>query len=126
MGCNPIILIGQDCAFSNKRFYFRDSELEADLLSNLNGNVTLAQSHQQKTKENKSIQVLCNDGLEKWTNQTMYSYLRGIEQIAEVNPDRTIYNLCSHGAQMDHVSSLESVTELIQLLQPTNTTAKKS
>ena len=126
MGCNPIILIGQDCAFSNKRFYFRDSELEADLLSNLNGNATLAQSHQQKTKENKSIQILCNDGLEKWTNQTMYSYLRGIEQIAEVNADRTIYNLCSHGAHMDHVSSLESVTELIQLLQSTETITKKS
>ena len=121
MGCNPIILIGQDCAFSNNRFYFRDSELEVELLENLNANTTLAQSHQKKTKENKSISVLCNDGLEKWTNQTMYSYLRGIEQIAQVNPDRTIYNLCSHGVQMDHVNSLESVTELIQLLQSNKT-----
>ena len=48
-------------------------------------------------------------------NQTMYSYLRGIEQIAQMNPDRTIYNLSSHGACMDHVNTLESITELIHL-----------
>ena len=117
MGCDPIILIGQDCAFPNNRFYFRNSELEKELIEKLSSNVTLAQSHQQKTKETKSIQILCNDGLEKWTNQTMYSYLRGIEQIAEVNSNRTIYNLCSHGAHIDHLKSLESVTELIRLLQ---------
>ena len=115
--------IGQDYAFSNERFYFRHSELEAELLEKLNHNSTLAQSHQQKTKENKAIQILCNDGVEKWTNQTMYSYQRGIEQIAQINPDKNIFNLCSHGAKIDHIHSLESVSELIHLLKETYTSA---
>jgi hypothetical protein len=46
----------------------------------------------------------------------MYGYLRAIEELATANPATTIYNLCSHGAQIDHVISLSPVNELIKIL----------
>jgi hypothetical protein len=67
-------------------------------------------------RENKTINVETTDGREVVTNQAMYSYLRAIEELAAANPETTIYNLCSHGAQIDHVISLGSVNELIKVL----------
>ena len=46
----------------------------------------------------------------------MYSYLRATEELAAANPAATVYNLCSHGAQIDHVISLSPVNELIKIL----------
>jgi hypothetical protein len=46
----------------------------------------------------------------------MYSYLRAIEEIVEVNPKTKIYNLCSHGAKIHNTVSLGSANELARYL----------
>ena len=46
------------------------------------------------------------------TDQLMYSYLRNLEQIAKQNKNTEIYNLCSTGATIEGVNSLNSISEL--------------
>ena len=75
---------------------------------------SIAETHDIKNKKTKIIHVEANDGRKVFTNQVMYSYLRAIEEIAAENPKTKIYNLCSHGAQIDHVLSLGSVKELLK------------
>lgn len=116
LGCNPVILIGQDCAFSGDRSYSRHANPNHQMLEKLNQGKTLAGSHLEKNQQKKPIRVKCNNGTEVWTDASMYSYLRTIEQIAGANPQTRIYNLCSHGARIENVSSLGSVTELLQVL----------
>ena len=64
----------------------------------------------------KTIKVKNISGNKVETNQAMYSYLRGIEEIAAINPKTKIYNLCSHGAQIDNVTPLGSANELMKFL----------
>ena len=85
-------------------------------MDKLNNHNSLTETHHAKSRENKTIRVETNDGRKVVTNQAMYSYLRAIEEIAAENPETKIYNLCSHGAQIDHVISLGSVKELLKFL----------
>jgi hypothetical protein len=86
------------------------------MLDKLNNHNSLNETHYAKSRENKIICVETNDGRRVGTNQAMYSYLRAIEEIAAENPETRIYNLCSHGAQIDQVTSLGSVKELLKFL----------
>jgi len=115
-GCNPVFLIGQDLSFPNNRSYSSFSNNNEQMLDKLNNHNSLTETHYAKSRENKIISVETNDGRRVATNQPMYSYLRAIEEIAAKNPDTKIYNLCSHGAQIDHVISLGSVKELLKFL----------
>ena len=76
----------------------------------------LGETHYVKSRKEKTISVKKNDGGEVVTNQAMYSYLRAIEEIATANPETKIYNLCSHGAQIENVIPLGSVNELSKFL----------
>jgi hypothetical protein len=126
MGCNPVILIGQDCAFSGNRGYSRHTSPSERLLETLSQGKTLAASHLEKNRQKRSIKVQCTDGTEVATSQSMYSYLRSIEQIANTYPETRIYNLCSHGARIDNVTSLGSVTELLNILTRQDLVSKNS
>ncbi|KMP11975.1 hypothetical protein UZ36_02560 [Candidatus Nitromaritima sp. SCGC AAA799-C22] len=116
-GCNPVILTGQDLAFPSNRSYSSHSTNNEQLQDKVNDENTLTNTHFQKTREKKTIRVTGSDGREVVTNQMMYSYLRAIEAIAAANPETSIYNLCSHGAQIDHVTSIGSVNELLKILR---------
>ncbi len=116
LGCNPIFLTGQDLSFPSNRNYSRFSNNNEQIMDKVNDKISLKKSHLAKTRESKTISVETNDGREVTTNQAMYSYLRAIEELAAAAPETTIYNLCSHGAQIDHVISLGSVNELIKIL----------
>ncbi len=115
-GRNPAFLTGQDLSFPSNRNYSSFSNNNEQILDEVNNKTSLTKSHLEITRTNKTISVETNDGREVVTNQAMYSYLRAIEEPAAANPETTIYNLCSHGAQIDHVIFLGSVNELIKIL----------
>ena len=115
-GCNPVFLIGQDLSFPNNRSYSSFSNNNEQMLDKLGNHNSLTKTHYAKSRESKIISVKTNDGHKVVTNQAMYSYLRAIEQIAAKNPGTKIYNLCSHGAEIDQVTSLGSVKEILKFL----------
>ncbi|MFQ5672502.1 MAG: motility associated factor glycosyltransferase family protein [Nitrospinales bacterium] len=116
LGCNPIILVGQDCAFSGNRTYSRDTVGDEQFLQIVNTSNTVATVHQEKAREKKRIRVKGYNGSQLVTNQVLYSYLRNIEQIAEVSPETRLYNLFPHGARIEHVAPLGSINEMLKLL----------
>ena len=115
-GCNPIFLTGQDLSFPNNRIYSSFSSNNEQMTDELDNESLLGETHYVKSRKEKTISVKKNDGGEVVTNQAMYSYLRAIEEIATANPETKIYNLCSHGAQIDNIISLGSANELIKFL----------
>ena len=76
----------------------------------------LKENHKAASRKEKTVTVENIVGAKVATNQAMYSYLRAIEEIAAVNPETKIYNLCSHGAQIDNVIPLGSANELMKFL----------
>ena len=78
---------------------------------------SLSTSHVEKNRGKKQIRVECADGKEVFTSQVMYSYLRTLEQLAKAHPNTRVYNLCSHGALIENIQTLGSISELITLLE---------
>ncbi|MFQ5717719.1 MAG: motility associated factor glycosyltransferase family protein, partial [Nitrospinales bacterium] len=103
LGCNPIILAGQDCAFSGNRTYSRYSNYHEQTLQRVDGACTAAASHLDKTFERKRIAAPGYDGAQVFTDQVLYNYMRNIEQIAQTHPETKIYNLFAHGARIERV-----------------------
>lgn len=115
MGCNPIVMAGQDCAFSGNRTYSRHAIMNETLLDKIYQFKTLASQHMEKMQETKMIQADCMDGQKVFTNQMMYSYLRNIEVLAQ--SERQIHNLRSHGARIGNVTDLGSINDMMKVLQ---------
>ncbi len=111
-GCDPIFLIGQDCALTGKRYYSKHTQFNQKLLSMVSGSSQLDKLHKDKFYEKKSVQVLNTCGTAGITDQVMYSYLRNLEEIANQHKKTRIYNLCSQGAAIEGVNSLSSISEL--------------
>ena len=116
LGCNPIMLAGQDCMFSGNRTYSRHAMINSELLDEASSFITLEQVHFKKMRETKLVSVENLDGEVFSTNQMMYSYLRNIEQLAETHPKTKIYNLLSRGARIENTTSLGSITDIMKLL----------
>ncbi|MBI4389378.1 MAG: motility associated factor glycosyltransferase family protein [Nitrospinae bacterium] len=114
MGCDPIFLIGQDCAFSGGRFYSRHAPVNEHFLDSAD-RATLRRRHADKSMEKKRV-LADGYGGGVLTNQMMYSYMRYIEEIAAEHPESRIYNLCSHGARIGNVETLGSIRELTKTL----------
>ena len=117
MGCNPIIMIGQDCAFTGGRTYSRLAQSENKLILSMGPAYTLAKAHGDKTHTKKQVSVPCYFAGQTLTDQVLYGYLRNIEQIAQANPETQIYNLFPHGARIDQVTPLSSINEILKVLQ---------
>jgi hypothetical protein len=115
-GCNPIFLTGQDLSFPSNRIYSSFSNSNKQMLDQLDNESMLKENHIAETRKEKTVKVENISGNKVKTNQAMYSYLRAIEEIATINPETKIYNLCSHGAQIKNVISLGSANELIKFL----------
>ncbi len=116
MGCNPILLIGQDCAFPNQRNYSRNANNYDNQIKEVSQIETLQQFGTRKNKEVKMIEVPRYDGQNVITNTILYSYLRTLEQIIQSSPHTQIYSLCSHGAAIENVIPLGSINELMHFI----------
>jgi len=115
-GCNPIFLTGQDLSFPSNRIYSSFSNNNKQMIDRLDSASMLKENHKSESMKQKTVNVKNIVGNNVATNQAMYSYLRAIEEIAAVNPQIKIYNLCSHGAQIDNVIPLGSANELMKFL----------
>jgi hypothetical protein len=111
LGCDPIFLIGQDLAYSGGRTYSQHSVMNTQILDRITGSVTLANGHAEKTGLKKQIRIKGNFGSMVSTSQSMYSYKRTIEEIALQHPGIRIYNLSPHGAELENITALCSVSE---------------
>lgn len=111
-GCDPIFLIGQDCALTDNRYYSKHTRFNHLLVSKISGSMQLDKLHQIKFNEKNPVRVKNTCGNEVLTDQVMYSYLRNLEQIAHQNKNTRIFNLCSQGAAIDGVNPLNSIGEL--------------
>ena len=112
LGCDPVFLIGQDCAFTGNRYYSKHTRFNQQLLTRITVSAQLEKLHQNKFQEKKSVKIKSTYGNKILTDQLMYSYLRNLEQIAQQNKNIRIYNLCSQGAAIDGIESLHSISEL--------------
>ena len=111
-GCDPVFLVGQDCAFSGNRYYSRHSEFNQKLQSRIDRTTPLEKLHREKSHEKKQLLVQCVQGNSLLTDQVMYSYLRTLEHIIKANPGTRIFNLYSHGAEIEQAPVLGSANEL--------------
>ena len=112
MECDPIFLIGQDCALTGKRFYSKHTQFTQKLFSMISGTSQLDKLHKENFYKKQSVEVLNTYGMAIITDQVMYSYLRNLEEIASQRKKTRIYNLCSQGAAIEGVNSLHSISEL--------------
>lgn len=111
-GCNPIFLIGQDCALTSDRYYSKYSRFNQQLFSQISGSTQLNKLHKKKFQKKKPIKIKSTYGNEILTDQLMYSYLRNLEEISIQNKNTRIYNLCSQGAAIEGTHHLYSISEL--------------
>jgi hypothetical protein len=120
-GCDPIFLIGQDCAFSGNRYYSSQSQFNNQLQSKIIRTTPLGKLHHDKALEKKQLAVQCTQGNPLVTDQVMYSYLRTLEHIIKANPGTRVFNLYSHGAEIEHAPVLGSANEIKRrAFMPTN------
>ena len=111
-GCDPIFLAGQDCAFSGNRYYSSHSKFNNQLQSEIIRMTSLEKLHREKAQEKKQLTVQCTQGNFLLTDQVMYSYLRTLEHIIQANPGTRVFNLYSHGAEIEHAPVLGSANEI--------------
>jgi hypothetical protein len=112
LGCDPIFLIGQDCAFSGNRYYSSHSQFNRKLQSKIIRGTPLKNLHLEKTKEKKRLTVKSTQDSFLLTDQVMYSYLRTLEHIIQAHPDTRVFNLYSHGAEIEGAPVLGSINEI--------------
>ena len=111
-GCDPIFLIGQDCALTGDRYYSKHSRFNQQLFSQIAGSAQLNWLHQKNFQKKKPVKIKNTYGNDMLTDQLMYSYLRNLEEISMQNKNTRIYNLCSQGAAIEGVDPLYSISEL--------------
>jgi hypothetical protein len=111
-GCDPIFLIGQDCALTGNRYYSKYSRFNQQLFPHISGSAQLNKLHREKFQKKKPVKVKNTYGNEILTDQLMYSYLRNLEEISMQYKNTRIYNLCSQGAAIEGIEPLNSISEL--------------
>ncbi len=111
-GCDPIFLTGQDCAFAGNRYYSNHSQFNQKLQGRITRMMPLEKLHREKAQEKKQLTVKSTQGNSLLTDQVMYSYLRTLEHIIKANPDTRVFNLYSHGAEIEKAPTLGSANEL--------------
>ena len=104
MGCDPVFLIGQDCAHSGNRPYASTGTPAAPAALE-------TRDHRQSL-----IPVAGCQGAPIPTTHTLYSYLRTLEQIIEANPQQRVFNLSSQGARIAGAPEVGTLGELLPLL----------
>ncbi len=101
MGCDPIIFVGQDLAFTGHVFYTPGVEIHRAWRSELNRFNTMEQKEWERIARNRSIlrRVVGVDGGELYTDELLFTYLEQFEKdIASVG--RTVINATQGGARI--------------------------
>lgn len=99
MGCDPIIFVGQDLAFTGHVFYIPGVEVHKAWRSELNRFNTMEQKEWERIVRNRPIlrRVAGVDGAELYTDELLFTYLEQFEKdIAEV--PRRVINATEGGA----------------------------
>ncbi len=101
MGCDPIIFVGQDLAFTGHVFYVPGVEVHQAWRSELNRFNTMEQKEWDRIARNRPIlrRVRGTDGSELYTDELLFTYLEQFEKdIADV-PARVV-NATEGGAMI--------------------------
>lgn len=93
MGCNPVIFIGQDLAFTNMQFHASTCNIENQ------GKLEIKNS-KEETLNSKYYKVDGYNGDEVWTNVLMMSYLRWFEMFISLQKHTTYINATEGGARI--------------------------
>ncbi|QPJ62801.1 MAG: motility associated factor glycosyltransferase family protein [Candidatus Nitronauta litoralis] len=115
MGCDPILLVGQDCAFPGGRVYGRKAENQLEEATNLTREIAAGGLQNTRSRRYEKIKVPGCHGQNLFTSPALFSYLRTIEQIAETHPEIRILNLSSQGAHIERAPYIGSLKELMNL-----------
>ena len=97
---------------TEKRFYSKHTQFNQKLFSKISGIFQLEKLHKDKFYEKKLMEVINTYGTAITTDQVMYSYIRNLEEIASQHKKTRIYYICSQGAAIEGVNSLNSISEL--------------
>ncbi len=116
LGCNPILLAGQDCAFPGGRVYGRKGSAQIDEAAIISRETSGGELQNTRSRRYEKFQVTGCQGQNLFTSPALFSYLRTIEQIAEAHPDVKIVNLSSQGALIENTTTIGSFNELMTLL----------
>ncbi len=115
LGVNPIIFIGQDCAFPGNRFYSNAIAEGERWLELVNGFYMLRDIHKDKISEQKMVYVTDRFGLNIPTHENLYRYIRYIEEIVKREKDVSFYNLNSKGVCFRGVEDIPSLSRIKEL-----------
>lgn len=114
MGCDPIIFVGQDLAYTGHVHYVPGVEIHRQWRGELNRFNTMEQKEWDRIARNRSIllKVPGNDGTELFTDELLFTYLEQFEKDIAAVPARVI-NATEGGARIrgTEVMSLHEALE---------------
>ena len=116
MGCDPIVLVGQDCAFPGLRGYARGADARERNGVWASPGQSSADAQKDHARRHKPVAVEGCNGSEVITSPVLFSYLRTLEQILKAHPGTQVLNLASHGARIPAARSIGSINELLTVL----------
>lgn len=101
MGCNPIIFVGQDLAFTGHVFYVPGVEIHQSWRSEINRFQTMEHKEWDRIVRNRPIlrRVLGQDGNELYTDELLFTYLEQFEKDITEFPNQVI-NASEGGANI--------------------------
>lgn len=108
MGCDPIIFVGQDLAFTGHVFYVPGVEIHQSWRSEINRFSTMEMKEWERIVRNRTIlrRAPAQDGSELYTDELLFTYLEQFEKDISAVPARVI-NATEGGA---HIRGTESMT----------------
>lgn len=101
LGCDPIIFVGQDLAFTGHAFYVPGVEIHQAWMSELNRFHSLEHKEWERIVRNRPIlrTVLGQDGQDLYTDELLFTYLEQFEKDIAGVPARVI-NATEGGARI--------------------------
>ncbi|MBN1492679.1 MAG: motility associated factor glycosyltransferase family protein [Candidatus Omnitrophica bacterium] len=117
LGCEPIIFAGMDYAFPLNKYYSTNTIEMKKWYRDVNRFNTIEMMHYEVIKNNKVRYVENNSGKRIPTHETLYLYLRQIEEIISRNPKRHVYNLMSQGSKIQGTDRINNIKKLDKILK---------
>ncbi len=107
LGCDPVIFVGQDLAFTGHVFYVPGVEIHRTWRSETNRFVPMEQKEWERIVRNRPIlrRVTGSDGSELFTDELLFTYLEQFEKDIAAAPCRVI-NATEGGARIRGTESM--------------------
>ncbi len=107
MGCDPIIFVGQDLAYTANNFYVPGVETHRVWQSELNRFNTIESKEWERIVRNRPVlrKVAGNDGHELYTDELLFTYLEQFEKDIAETP-ATVINSTEGGANIGGTVSM--------------------